>query len=283
VSDERGFEQLAEDLDRLEAITATWPAEHKATVEAIRRTLEAIQAGAFRSLIRTIKEEPGGLEALKKAVGDEWVRGVLTFHGLLRRPEPSPEERVEQALASVRPMLAQHAGDVHLVEIVDGVEVRIRLEGSCDGCTHSDITVRQGIETAIKEALPEVERVKVVDGRRGDALVQLPGVGSSPFARPWQDAGPADLAEHQLRAVELAKISVLVTMHEGEPRAYRNACAHLGMPLDDGKVEQGILTCAYHGFQFLMESGECITPPTVPLPKFPARIEGGLSVVQVIA
>ena len=68
MSDERGFEQLAEDLDRLEAITATWPAEHKATVEAIRRTLEAIQAGAFRSLIRTIKEEPGGLEALKKAV-----------------------------------------------------------------------------------------------------------------------------------------------------------------------------------------------------------------------
>ena len=122
------------------------------------------------------------------------MQGVLTYHGLLRAPPPTLEQRVEQALESVRPMLASHNGNVELVEIVDDVEVRIRLEGSCDGCTHSDVTVRQGIETAIKDALPSVERVKVVNGRRGDALVQLPGVDNSPFARPWHDAGPDDLA-----------------------------------------------------------------------------------------
>lgn len=280
MTDERTLEQLAADLERLESTTETWPAEHRAAMGAIRRTVESIQAGAFKSLIRTIKDEPGGLDALKKAVSDPWVQGVLTYHGLLRAPDPSPEELVEQALESVRPMLAQHSGNVQLVEIVDGPEVRIRLEGSCDGCTHSDVTVRQGIETAILDALPGA-KVKVVEGVRGDALVQLPGVNASPFARPWQDAGPADLEDEQIRAVELDEASVLLTVHKGQPKAYRNACAHLGMPLDEGECSQGILTCPYHGFQFLLESGECITAPTVALPSYPTKVEDGRIFVQV--
>lgn len=281
MSDERSFTQLAEDLDRLEQITEDWSTEQKSTVTAIRTTIEAIQAGAFRSLIRTIKDEPGGLAALKKAVGDEWVQGVLTYHGLLKAPAPTPESIVERALESVRPMLASHNGNVELVEVVDDKEVRIRLEGSCDGCTHSDITVRQGIETAIKEALPSVERVKVVNGKRGDALVQLPGVVGSPFARPWHDAGPFDLGEHELRAVELEQASVLLTVANGAPKAYRNACAHLGMPLDQGSVEDGVLTCPYHGFQFALASGECLTAPSIQLPTYPSRVEGGRVLVQV--
>ena len=170
---------------------------------------------------------------------------------------------------------------MELVEIVDGTEARIRLEGSCDGCTHSDVTVRQGIETAIKEAVPAIERVKVVNGRRGDALVQLPGVDGSPFARAWQDAGPFDLHEHEIRAVELEEASVLLTVAKGQPKAYRNACAHLGMPLDGGAVEGGVLTCPYHGFQFALASGECLTAPSIQLPTYPARVEAGRILVQV--
>ena len=278
---ERSFTQLAEDLERLEQIAEGWPSEQRSTMTAIRNTIEALQAGAFRSLIKTIKDEPGGLEALKKAVADPWVQGVLTYHGLLRAPPPTPEAVVETALESVRPMLASHNGNVELVEVIDETEVRIRLEGSCDGCTHSDITVRQGIETAIKEALPSVERVKVVNGRRGDALVQLPGVAASPFAKPWQDAGPFDLREHEIRAIDLDSASVLLTVAGGQPKAYRNACAHLGMPLDEGTVEQGVLTCPYHGFRFALESGECLTAPSIQLPTYPARVEEGRILVQV--
>ena len=281
MSGDRSLAQLAEDLERLEAITEGWSAEQQGTVSAIRSTIEAIQAGAFRSLIRTVKEEPGGFEALKKAVDDPWVQGVLTYHGLLKAPPPTPEVVVERALESVRPMLASHNGNVELVEIVDSVEVRIRLEGSCDGCTHSDITVRQGIETAIKEALPTVERVKVVNGRRGDALVQLPGVAASPFAKPWLDAGPFDLNEHEIRAVELEDASVLLTVFQGKAKAYRNACAHLGMPLDEGSVADGVLTCPYHGFQFMLESGECLTAPSIQLPSYPTRVDNGRIWVQV--
>ncbi len=282
MTSERDFEQLARDLDRLESVTEQWSAEQKATVQAIRSTVEGIQVGAFRRLIRIIKEQPGGLEALQAALDDDWVRGVLAFNGLIRPPEPTLEERVEEALESVRPMLASHGGNVELVEVPSESEVRIRLHGSCDGCTHSDVTVRQGIETAIMEAVPTVERVKVVSGKSGGSLVQLPGITESPFAAAWHEAGPvADFAEGVLRAVELSDTSVLLFLSDGEPKAYRNACSHLGMPLDDGTLERGVITCAYHGFQFSAETGECLTAPEVQLPGYPVKVEAGQVWVQI--
>ncbi|MEM1022939.1 MAG: NifU family protein [Myxococcota bacterium] len=282
MSTERDFEQLARDLERLESVTEAWSTEQQATVQAIRNSVEAIQVGAFRRLIRIVKEEPGGLEALKVAVQDPWVRGVLAFNGLLAKPEPTLEERVEAALESVRPTLASHEGNVELVRVVDETEVEIRLQGSCDGCTHSDITVRQGIETAIKDAAPTIERVTVVKQRARAELVQLPAVGSSPFAVPWTDLLPvAELGEGRLTVIDLAQISLFVTLVGGEPKAYRNACSHLGMPLDEGEVDGEILTCPFHGFQFSLSSGECLTAPEIQLPSYPVRISGERIEVQV--
>ncbi|MGF1510900.1 MAG: NifU family protein [Myxococcota bacterium] len=282
MSAERDFEQLARDLERLERVTEPWNAEQRATVQAIRNTVEAIQVGAFRRLIRTVKEQPGGLEALQKAVEDPWVRGVLQFNGLLRQPEPTIEERVQAALDSVRPMLASHNGNVELVSVVQR-EVSIKLEGSCDGCAHSDVTVRQGIETAIKDVLPDA-RVRVVSGRPRDELVHLPGFEASPFSKPWAEVcGVDEVEEGRLLAVELDHASVIVTRVEGEIRAFRNACAHLGMPLDEGTIADGILTCPYHGFQFALQSGECLTAPEIQLPMFASRIDDGRVLVQVDA
>lgn len=279
------FERLARELDRLEAVADGWPPERKATLTAIRTTVEEIMVEAIRRMIRTIRDEPGGIEALKKSVEDPWVRNVLLHHGLLKPPEPTPEEKVESALESVRPMLASHGGDVRLESVVSEEEVRIQLQGSCDGCAHSDVTVRQGIERAIKEAMPSVQRVKVVAGTRGDALVQLPGIASSPFAADdthWKDVCSTEsLKEGELTAVELEEASVLLTQVAGRPRAYQNACAHLGMPLDSAEVSDGILTCPFHGFQFLLDSGECLTAPQVQLPSFPVRVSDGRVLVRV--
>jgi nitrite reductase/ring-hydroxylating ferredoxin subunit len=55
---------------------------------------------------------------------------------------------------------------------------------------------------------------------------------------------------------------------------FENACAHLGMPLDDAEVKDGVITCSQHGFQFLIESGECLTVPQVQLQTHGARVSG---------
>ncbi len=279
------LEGLVRDLERLEAIVAGWDESQQLTVQAIRSTVESIQAEAFRRLIQQVKADPGGLAALRAAVDDPWVFNVLSFHGLLRPPDPPVEARIEAALDTVRPMLAGHEGNVELVSFEPPDEARIRLLGTCNGCTFSDATVKLGIEKAILEAVPQVKRVTVLQGAA--PAIARPGAASpdaSPFDLPWQDACPVQaVPEGGVVAVDLDRASVLLTAASGVIKAYPNACAHLGMPLEMGDIRDGVLTCTFHGFQFLLATGECLTAPEIGLPSFPVRVDDQRVLVQVTA
>ncbi|MBI4321978.1 MAG: NifU family protein [Chloroflexi bacterium] len=72
-------------------------------------------------------------------------------------------ENVERALDSIRPALQADGGDIDLVDVDDkeGV-VKVRLVGACAGCPMSAMTLRQGVEQALKRFVPEVKRVDAV-------------------------------------------------------------------------------------------------------------------------
>lgn len=277
----RDLEQLVGDLERLEAAVAGWEQGHQLTVTALRTTLEAIQKEAFRRLIAEVKQDPGGLAALRRAVDDPWVFNVLTFHELLRPPQPPVMQRIEAALDTVRPGLREHNGNVELVAFVEPDEAQIRMVGTCNGCAFSDVTVKLGVEKAILDAVPEVKRVTVI---KGLAPAQSISPDGSPFEIAWEDAGEAGtVPEGGVRSVELSQASVLLTQIGGEIHAYPNACSHLGMPLEMGEIRDGIITCTYHGFQFRLDTGECLTASEIGLPSYPVRVVGGRVKVQVTA
>jgi Fe-S cluster biogenesis protein NfuA len=72
------------------------------------------------------------------------------------------KEKVEAAINKIRPMLKADGGDVELVDVsADGV-VQVRLQGACAGCPMSQMTLKNGIERVIKEAVPEVKTVEAV-------------------------------------------------------------------------------------------------------------------------
>jgi Fe-S cluster biogenesis protein NfuA len=71
------------------------------------------------------------------------------------------KEKVESALAKIRPMLQADGGDVELVEVKGGV-VKLKLKGSCAGCPVAQMTLKQGIERVLKEQIPEVKEVVAV-------------------------------------------------------------------------------------------------------------------------
>lgn len=74
------------------------------------------------------------------------------------------EEKIEEALSSVRPFLMMDGGNVELVKIdADGV-VTLKLLGACSGCSMSHMTMKAGIEEAIKKVLPEVRSVIAING-----------------------------------------------------------------------------------------------------------------------
>jgi len=67
-------------------------------------------------------------------------------------------EKVEAALAKVRPNLQADGGDVELVDVQDGI-VKVRLSGACGGCPMASMTLKNGIERMLKEEVPEVKEV----------------------------------------------------------------------------------------------------------------------------
>lgn len=71
------------------------------------------------------------------------------------------KEKIEKALEGIRPALQADGGDIQLVSIEDGV-VKVRLTGACGGCPMSQVTMTQGVERAIKKAVPEVKKVVAV-------------------------------------------------------------------------------------------------------------------------
>ena len=71
------------------------------------------------------------------------------------------KEKVEKALNSIRPALQADGGDIQLVSFENGV-VKVRLTGACGGCPMSQMTMTQGVERAIRKAVPEVKRVEAV-------------------------------------------------------------------------------------------------------------------------
>ena len=71
-------------------------------------------------------------------------------------------EDVEKALGEIRPKLQADGGDVELVEVDENGVVKVRLTGACRGCPMAQITLKQGIEKILKEAVPAVDHVEAV-------------------------------------------------------------------------------------------------------------------------
>ncbi len=71
-------------------------------------------------------------------------------------------QRVDQALESVRPYLQSDGGDVRIHAIHEDFSVELELLGSCESCSMSHMTMKAGLEEAIKRAAPEVPRVSAV-------------------------------------------------------------------------------------------------------------------------
>ncbi|MDD4899552.1 MAG: NifU family protein [Candidatus Omnitrophica bacterium] len=72
------------------------------------------------------------------------------------------KEKIEAALAKIRPNLQADGGDVELVEVTaDGV-VKLKLKGACGCCPMSQMTLKNGIERLLKQAVPEVKEVVAV-------------------------------------------------------------------------------------------------------------------------
>ena len=72
-------------------------------------------------------------------------------------------QKVESALDSIRPYLEADGGNVSVEEITSDKIVKLKLLGACGSCPMSIMTLKAGIEQAIKKAVPEIEGIEAVN------------------------------------------------------------------------------------------------------------------------
>lgn len=73
------------------------------------------------------------------------------------------KERVAEALEFIRPALQNDGGDIELVGVdEDSGTVTVKLVGACGGCPMSQMTLKNGVERILKEAVPEVMSVESI-------------------------------------------------------------------------------------------------------------------------
>ena len=239
--------------------------------EQLVHCVMALYGEGLGRIVETVDEA-----SLRALADDEVVGNLLVLHDL--HPDDL-DTRVQQALDRVRPYLGSHAGGVSLSEVDEQGVVHLRLEGSCDGCPSSAVTVTSAIEDAVLMAAPDVVAV-VAEGvvEPGPALLQI-----QPF-RPHPDhptrEHPSwehlDLAvtPRTMAAHDVAGHAVLVANLDGTLVAYLDRCPACLTPLSAGSLAGDRLTCpGGHGYdarlagRALEEGAEHLTP----LPLLPER------------
>jgi Fe-S cluster biogenesis protein NfuA/nitrite reductase/ring-hydroxylating ferredoxin subunit len=192
---------------------------------------------------------------------DSLVAGLLMIHDLY--PVPI-EERVMQALDTIRPYMESHGGNVEFLGVEDGV-AKLRLEGSCKSCRASSSTLELAVRQALEEAAPDLLGMDVEGVVEEEE--EVTGV-ALPMAAGWQslDIDPPDA----LVATSIDDVSLFVANVDGTLLAYRNTCADCGGALDRGALEGGALTCPGCGRgYFLPQAGRSMDDDHLQLQPIP--------------
>lgn len=282
-----GVQQTGE---RVEALIASLRASADGSAAVAAEELVGLLVGLYGDgLGRIVAVLAGrgesGAATLTALTEDPLVESLLLLHDL----HPlDVDARIQAALDKVRPYLGSHAGGVQYLGVRDGV-ARLLLEGSCNGCASSTVTVQLAIEGAVRDAAPEVTEV-LVEGMTAapsaePTLLQIgpaPGRGDSP-------AGPAavdgagrggDVSWITLPAMgppsskpvtaSADGVSVLLCSVRGTLYAYRDACAACGSALGDGALDREVLTCPACAAQYNVRlAGKSVDDPTLHLDPLP--------------
>ena len=275
------LEQLAERVDSSLAEAQKLEPEARRKALAVQGAIEAFHKAGLTKIVQRLKADPRGRELLFELAEEPQVYALFAMHGLVRA---DLRTRVSRVIEMVRPYMQSHGGDVALDDVREG-RVFVRLSGSCNGCSMSAVTLRSTGEEALKEHVPEIAGVEVVPTEPALEApvpselvqIQLPAAAVAP-ADGWV-AGPpvAEVVQQRPTAFLAGDTPVLLIHSRAGWRAFRNACAHQGLPLENGLIdhEADTITCPWHGFCFNSDSGECFSAPQCQLEQFPLQLSAG--------
>jgi len=243
----RELERRVRRVDALVRELRELPDEHAREIagEAFSALLE-LHGDALERLVELV-----GPEVAERMAEDPAVGGMLLLHGL--HPVPF-ERRVQRALDGVRPYLGSHGGGVRVLDAADGA-VRLRLEGSCQGCPSSAATIRLAIEQAILDEVPDVTGIEVEGGDEAPAapagFVPLTSIAGPGPRSEWCEVPALDeLAAGAVVVREVAGERLALCRAGDDRYAYRDRCPACGASLEAASLDGTALACAGCGGRY---------------------------------
>ena len=238
--------------------------------ELVSAVVQMYGVGLERILGSLFEAGAEGERIAATLAADPLVATLLLIHDL--HPVPL-EQRVQQALDSVRPYMESHGGNVELLSLENGI-ARIHLQGSCSDCSASSVTLELAIKQALEEAAPDLEGLEV-EG------VNAQTAGGSESV--WIDVElVSDLADGSLAAVNVVGRELLVANVDGALLAYRDRCASCGAQLHDGLLMAGALSCPECARSFFLpRAGRSMDDDRMQLEPVPLLREDGRVKVAV--
>jgi Fe-S cluster biogenesis protein NfuA/nitrite reductase/ring-hydroxylating ferredoxin subunit/phenylpyruvate tautomerase PptA (4-oxalocrotonate tautomerase family) len=219
-------------------------AECRELAEELTGAVVQMYGAGLERILELIEDE----ETRDRLAADELVAGLLMIHDLY--PVPL-EERVVQALDTVRPYMESHGGNVELLGIEDGI-ARLRLGGSCKSCRASSSTLELAVQQALQQYAPDllgmdVEGVIEEEDEAGVTGIPLPMTNGS---SGWHTLGIE--APELLAVTAVDGTSLVVANVDGTLLAYRNSCASCNGELGAGALDGGALECPSCGRRYFL-------------------------------
>jgi Fe-S cluster biogenesis protein NfuA/nitrite reductase/ring-hydroxylating ferredoxin subunit len=277
--DDQGLQERAARMETLlgEIESLQDPNARTKAAELVQVLLELYGEGLAR-MMEVVAEGEERERIFEALAGDELVSHLLLLHGL----HPlDVETRVIRALEEVRPYLQSHGGNVELLGIEGGV-ARVRMQGSCDGCPSSAVTLKLAIEEAVQKAAPDLEGIEaegVTEPQPAPTLVAGPTLRRKKKRQEENGAswtvvgGLPQLSGGGLLVKEISGEPVLFLKLEDDFYAYRHLCPDCGGSLEGASLKGAELTCSGCGHRYdVRRAGRCLDNPQLHLEPVPLLV-----------
>lgn len=163
MTDDRDYREILDRVGELvDQLRSNADESVAGSVEELVDWLDVFHREGLGRFVEMIRQWRGEL-FLEQAALDPIVGELLTTYSLGVDVDSTSIDRVVQfALDDVRAYIHSHGGDLEVLSVTDGV-VRLRMHGSCNGCTAADDTVTGRIEVALREHWIDFRRLEVED------------------------------------------------------------------------------------------------------------------------
>jgi Fe-S cluster biogenesis protein NfuA/nitrite reductase/ring-hydroxylating ferredoxin subunit len=240
-----------------------------AELEALIETLEREGDERALLLLQLVDaiHRPGIERIAAGDTDDPTAQALLQMYDIA---PPDDEVLVEEALDDVRPYINSHGGEIELLGVSEGI-VNLRMSGSCAGCAASALTLKRGVEEALRAHYPAFREIvaEEAEEQTGPQLLQIENLRRPVFTEAGE---AANLSPGEIHADELEGIPLLLVNHQGGVYALRDGCPVDGNSLGGARLTaEGVIVCPWHNCAYDVRTG--------------ARVDGeegeGLTVVPV--